>query len=261
MQLFFNIKIMKAIIIQNLFSFKKVFFDKLINIALWAVISLFVTSYILPKMGLTTNYGLIQFAGVLTTVGMFEAYSCIFPFIADLEGSQMIYHELGFPMPSLYLFLSKIIAYAIIFISLTLCMIPIAKCLLYDIIFLTHFNWVYLLVAIFFGNLFFASIVFFIASFIKNMSQMGNVWSRCIFPIWFMGGFQFSWRYLYETNKIIAYLDLCNPIIYINEAFKIAILKEQGIGSFWVCIIIIFLFSVFCFYVGYKRLQKKLDFI
>jgi ABC-type multidrug transport system permease subunit len=261
MQLFFYIKIMRSIINQNLFLFKKVFFDKVINMALWVVISLFVTSYILPKMGLVSNYGLIQFAGVLATIGLFESYSYIFPFLADLEGREIIYYELGFPIPPLCLFLSKVISNAIAFILLAFCMIPISKCLLWDIIFLQNFNWFYLIIMLVSSNIFFATMILVIISFVKNMSKIGNVWSRFIFPIWFLGGFQFSWKYLYETNKILAYIDLCNPIIYINEGFKIAILQQEGLCSFWVCIFIICLFSLSCFYIGYRRLKKRLDFI
>lgn len=259
--MFFYFKIMRSIVYQNLSLFFKVFLGKLIDISLWALISLFVTTYILPKMGLIDNYGLVQFAGILATVGMFEAYSAVYPFIADLDGKQMIYHELGFPIPSICLFVSKLIAKAISFILLTLCMIPISKCLLWNIIFLENFNWFYLTVIIVSANIFFASMSFIIIGFIKNMTKMDHVWYRFIFPIWFMGGFQFSWKYLYQTNQFIAYLDLFNPIIYINEAFKIAILKEPGLCSFWLCILIIFLFSLFCFYLGYIRLKKRLDFI
>lgn len=261
MQLFIYIKIMKSIINQNLFLFKKVFFDKLINMALWAVISLFVTSYILPKMGLVNNFGLLQFAGVLATVGLFEAYSYIFPFVSDLEGREIIYYELGFPIPSFCLFISKIIANAFSFIILAVCIIPISKLLLWNIIFLQDFNWFYLIVILLFANIFFATMILFVVSFVKDMSKIGNVWARFIFPFWFMGGFQFSWSHLYSVNKTIAYLNLCNPIIYINEAFKIAILQKEGICSFWLCILIIFIFSVSCFYIGYIRLKKRLDFI
>jgi ABC-type polysaccharide/polyol phosphate export permease len=212
-------------------------------------------------MGLINNFGLIQFAGVLATIGLFESYSYIFPFIADLEGREMIYYELGFPIPSLCLFLSKVISHAISFIILTICIIPISKFLLWDIVFLADFNWLYLIVILLLANIFFATMILVVTSFVKNMSKIGNVWARFIFPIWFMGGFQFSWSHLYQTNKFIAYIDLLNPIIYINEAFKIAILRQEGICSFWLCILIVFLFSVACFYIGYTRLKKRLDFI
>lgn len=261
MKFFYTIIIIKNIIFQYLFLLKNIFFDRLINISLWALISLFVTGYILPKMGLVENFGLIQFSGVLATVGLFEAYYSIFPFMVDIEGSEIIYHELSTPINSIFIFLSRCISNGIFFIILTLFMIPIGKLLLWNIIFLKNFNWGYLITIIIVANIFYSSFVLLIVSLVKNMHVVSNVWSRCIFPLWFLGGFQFSWEYLYETNKFLAYIDLLNPIIYINEGFKIAILNKNGLCLFSNCIIIILLFSFFSFFIGYYKIRKKLDFI
>ena len=122
-------------------------------------------------------------------------------------------------------------------------------------------NYFQLFLALIFQNIFYACFVIWASSMIDNMSQLSNIWSRFVFPMWFMGGFQFYWMSLYRVNSLVAYIDLCNPMIYITESMRIAMLGQADYLNFWLCLGMIAVFSVITFSVGLWNLKKQLDFI
>jgi ABC-type polysaccharide/polyol phosphate export permease len=79
--------------------------------------------------------------------------------------------------------------------------------------------------------------------------------------MWFMGGFQFSWMSLYSAIPVVAYIDLINPVIYVTEATRVALLGQEGYLSFWLCCGTLLLFSVGCAWYALKRMKKRLDFV
>jgi hypothetical protein len=261
MKISFYLKIMWIVFVYNLLLLKRNIINKYINLIIWIFITLFIGCYVLTNIGVSNQFNILLCCGLIATIGFFEAYRAVPSFISDLENKQMIYFELSFPLPVYLMFLSKILAFLIVFILLTLMIIPICLLLVKNIIVIKTINWNFLCVAIFFSNFFYAVLVFFISSFIKNMDRIGDAWSRFIFPMWHFGGYHFAWRHLYEANRYIAYINLLNPIIYINEAFKIAITNQPGILSFYGCIGMIICFTILCFLIFYNKLKKRLNFI
>lgn len=110
-------------------------------------------------------------------------------------------------------------------------------------------------------NIFYACFVLWSASIIANMSKFGSIWARYIFPMWFMGGFQFSWISLHKVAPIISYINLLNPMIYITEMVRISILGQEGYINFWFCLIAITFFSVLCLAISIRNLKQRLDFV
>lgn len=242
--------------------FKQSFLLSLASMGTWGGISLYITGRVLPHMGMTMlNFGLMQFSGIISGIAMQVSYRDIFPYIMDFEDKKNIYHEIGYPIPSQYLFLSKFFSHAIFYFFVAISLIPLCKLILWDDIILSSFHLSYFLISLFSACLLFSAMVFFIVSFINHIRFAGLAWSFFIFPLWFLGGFQFSWNYLYNCNKYIALLDLLNPIIYINESLKIAIMKISSFLPFFLHIFIILSFTVIFFMIGTKRIKKKLDII
>ena len=93
------------------------------------------------------------------------------------------------------------------------------------------------------------------------MSKLGSVWARYIFPMWFMGGFQFSWTALHHVLPIVAYINLLNPMIYITEAMRVALLGQADYINFWLCLVAMVIFSCVCFAAGMRNLKQRLDFV
>lgn len=255
------IKVCMQLVHTDLLIFKQQIWDKLIDVTIWVVLTLVVTGYILPFFGLASDFGVFQFAGLLAAVGLFELYGNVVDLVSDFQGNRVIQYAFTLPIPSWAAIFSKTTYYFIIYVILALMIFPVGKiCLWYqfDLVQISYFK---LVLAIFFQAVFYACFVLFPSSIVNTMSQMSTVWSRYIFPMWFLGGFQFSWLALYKTVPLLAYVNLCNPMIYITEAMRIALLGQEGYMNFWLCLLAIGLFSLIFLYLSLKNLKKKLDYV
>lgn len=250
----------KNLIWADLLVFKQSFFDKIIDISIWAILTILVTEYVMPFFGLA-NFGLFQFGGIIAAVGLFELYASVVDLVSDLEGDRVINYNLTLPIPSLFTFISKSAYYGIIYSILTFIILPIGYIALWGQWELAHTCFYKLTLAILVQSIFYACFVLWAASITHTMVQLGKVWARFIFPMWFMGGFQFSWVSLYQAMPWIAYLNAINPMIYITESTRVALLGQEGYANFWLCLIAVLCFSVFCFVMGYRNLKKRLDFV
>lgn len=257
---YFNV--CKNLITIDLIIFKQMFLDKFIDLSIWVVLTTLVTAYIMPYFGLAVDFGVFQLGGIIAAAGLFEmGNSNVVDLVSDFEGDRVISFDLTLAIPSWLALASKTAYYFIIYTLLALLMLPIGKVCLWNQFELTSVNYPKLILAIFAINLFYASFALWIASRVPNMAKMGQVWMRFIFPMWFLGGFQFSWMASYKTIPSFALANLINPMIYITEAVRVALLGQEGFINFWLCLLAIVFFAAVSFYFGITSLKKRLDFI
>lgn len=255
------LRVCKELVHADLLIFKQLFLDKFIDITIWVVLSLVVMSYVMPFFGLAADFGVFQLGGLIAAAGLFELYGNVVDLVSDFQGDRVINYGLTLPIPSWMAIFSKTIYYMIIYVILSVLMVPIGKICLWYQFDLTQISYVKLACAILFQSMFYACFVLFPASIINNMSHLGMVWARFIFPMWFLGGFQFSWTALYKTVPLLAYINLLNPMIYITEAVRIALLGQEGYINFWLCLLAITGFSALFLYLSLRNLKKKLDYV
>lgn len=234
---------------------------KCISIMIWGGCQLIVSGYFLPQLGITHSYGVMALAGVLAIAGFMDAFGNVMELVVDLETDKITYYYATLPLPMWVVFLQKIVAMAFFSIIQTLTFIPISKILLWNIFDPWSVNWLLVAIAMFFGNMFYGAFTLFIASFVKNRYHMNSVWRSFIFPLWFLGGFGFTWHIIYNVSPLFAYLELFNPIIYVSEAYRVAFLEQAGMLNFWVCIGMMIIFTVSTGWIGIARLKKRCDFI
>lgn len=256
---YFNV--CKHLIASDLIIFQKDLVNKIIDLAIWVGLTLFVTGYIMPYFGLSKNFGSFQFGGILAAVGLFQLYGAVVELVGDLQGDREIDYHLTLPIPSWLAIASKAGYYFINYMTLSIVMLPLGKLALWNELDLTIINYYQLFLAQIFQNMFYACFTIFAGSLIDSMSKLGTVWQRGIFPMWFMGGFQFSWMALYTVTPVIGLIDLLNPMIYATEATRIALLGQAGYINFWICLMMLFGCAMISFMVGLWNFKKRLDFI
>ncbi|CAN5186687.1 hypothetical protein BH09DEP1_BH09DEP1_8190 [soil metagenome] len=257
---YFNV--CKNLIATDLIIFKQSFVDKFIDLSIWIVLTTVVTSYILPYFGLAHDFGVFQLGGLIAAAGLFEmGNSNVVDLVSDFEGDRVISFNFTLPIPSWLALISKAGFYFITYTILALLMLPIGKLCLWNQFDLTSVHYPKLILAILALSLFYASFALLVTSMLANLAKMGQVWSRFIFPLWFLGGFQFSWMAFYKTLPWLAILNLANPMIYITEAVRVALLGQHGFINFWLCLLAILIFAALSLYLGITRLKKRLDFV
>jgi ABC-2 type transport system permease protein len=257
----FYLHVFKELIRSDLVIFKQTFFDKCIDLTIWVVLTVIVTGYVMPFFGLSRDFGPFQLAGVIAAVGLFELYANVVDLVSDFEGDRVINYSLTLPIPSWLAIVSKGTYYFIVYFILSILMFPIGKLSLWKQLDLTQISYSKFFLSLIFQNIFYACFVLWVSSIIANITKLGSVWARFIFPMWFMGGFQFSWMALYHVIPTFALINLLNPMIYITEAVRAAMLGQTGYINFWLCLLAISIFSVLYFILGMRNLKKRLDFV
>lgn len=258
-KVYFNV--CKNLILSDLIIFKQMFLNRFVDLTIWVVISLFVVGYILPSFGLSNSFGVFQFGGMLAAVGLFQVYASVVEVVSDLQGDRVIDYTLTLPIPSWLAIASKAGYYSIVYFCFSISMLPVGKLALWGQLDLMQINYPQLLIALVFQSVFYGCFVIWAGSAIDNLSQLGTVWSRFIFPMWFMGGFQFSWKALHQVAPTVAWVNCLNPMIYITECTRAAMLGQDAYLNFWMCLAAISFFSAVAFYFGLHNLKKRLDFV
>lgn len=254
------LNICKNIVYADLLTFRYTLLDKCIDVGIWVILTMVVTSYIMPYFGLH-NFGVFQLGGILAAIGLFELYASAVELVVDFEGNRTINYILTLPIPSWMAIVSKGVYYFIVYTTLTLCMFPIGKLSLWHQLDLTQINYFKFFISIITQNIFYACFVLWCSSIIPHMNAFGSVWARYIFPMWFMGGFQFSWISLHQVMPFISYINLLNPMIYITEMIRVSLLGQADYINFWLSLMAILVFSAICLAVGIRNLKRRLDFV
>lgn len=234
---------------------------KVIDLSIWIVCTIFVFNYLMPNFCSSKIFGPFMIAGAAAAAGLFEVYPASFNLLADLEGDRIIFYHLTLPLPSAFVFLRLGCFYTINSIFLSLIVLPLSKIICWNDFSLMHINWIFYLLFIGISSIFFASFTIYVTSRTKDLMDVGSVWSRFIFPMWFFGGFQFSWQTFHDFAPTLSYVGLINPMVYITEAARASILGQQDYFNFWLCIGIITIFSLLLAWRGFIRMKKRLDFV
>jgi len=181
--------------------------------------------------------------------------------VSDFEGDRVVSFYATLPMPTYLVFIRFFVYYAFNAMTMCLFVLPICKGLFWSQLDLTRISIPKFLLAFLLVNLFYGAYTIWIASRVPTTQKIGNVWMRFVFPLWFLGAFQFSWKVLYSIFPLGACLNLLNPMVYVQEIMRSAILGAEGYLPFFASA------GMLCFFIclflawGIARLKKRLDFV
>ncbi|MBI2344848.1 hypothetical protein HYV10_02120 [Candidatus Dependentiae bacterium] len=238
--------------------------DKIINHLYWVILNIVVFSYIMPhapSVGISSNYGLLVALSMPISAAFFGAINCMYGLLYDVtnEGSHLRY-ELTLPIPQWLVFTKYGIEISIQTFIATSVLFPVVYIMLFKQITFTLVSIIKFYLILMATSLFSGFFSVFIVSMAQDILQgLDNVWIRIVFPMWFLGCFQFSWSDLYTINPIIAYADLCNPLTWALEASRSSIVTNGSVLNFWLCILALIIFTLIFGYIGTQRLLKRMD--
>ena len=257
----FTLKVFMSLLHAELMAFRQVMVGKIIDTVIWIFVSGVVFRYIMPAFGVPPNFIVVLVTGLLGSSGIVELWTNIVGFMADITGDRPISYELTLPIPPALIFIKKAVFFALTSAYISMIALPCCKILLWDTLPLTPLVFIKFALIFFLTNLFAGMAAVYVASFIPNMSALTHLWMRIIFPLWFFGGFQSTWHSLRAMCPPLAYLNLCNPFVYMLEGTRAALLIDDTIPTlpFWascsVLLGLIVLFAVF----AVRRLKHRLD--
>lgn len=263
MSTIFNIDldILKQLIRVKFTDVRTVLLDRLINFYIWAGCTMLVSGYLMKAFGLSNDFGPFLIGGMIAAVALFEVNVNVINFVADLDGDHTIAYYLTLSTHTVTVLCSHIFYYATIGTILGVAVLPLAKIILYDRLNLFAIAWPKLLFFIILINLFCATITLWLSALIGSMKKIGVLWTRIICPLWLLGGFQFSWISVHSVAPKLSYILLLNPVIYMSEGIRAALLNKNDTIPFWICCVVLFGIWVGIAFLAYKALKKQLDFV
>lgn len=234
---------------------------KTVNLYIWVLCSLVVIGYVMQAFGLMSGYGCFQLATVIGTIGLFEVYGNALRMIVDMEGERHIDYYLTLPASPSVVLLSMISSYVLMGIILNMIVFPFGVAIIFNKFSFAYVSWIKFGIVLVLSNIFYGVFTVAVTSHVGALSRMENIWSRFIFPLWYMGGFQFSWESVYNLSKPLAYVLLCNPIMYVMEGMRAALLGQEGCLPWGVCCLALCGFSLMCWFYARYKMKRLLDFV
>lgn len=240
---------------------KKLFWRRLIDILCMAIVYSAVSGYILPAFGASPAIGLFMAAGMSGSSGFFGIIPNLVTILKDLTGDKVINFGLALPMPAWLVVIKQIVAVTITGLATGVFILPITKLVLWNSFDLSHFSLVKYLVIMVMSNLFFAAAAVALASATEQIEFIDTSYRRIMFPLWQLGGFQFSWKMLWGISTTLAYASLINPFFYIFEPMRTALLGDKDNLPFWPCIGVLALITACVTWYAVRSLKKRLDWV
>ncbi|MES2504566.1 MAG: ABC transporter permease [Myxococcota bacterium] len=245
----------------DLKAFKQNALSEVIDLLVWLVVVLTINVYLLPLFGVPTQYLMISFSGSLASSVSFRMFPGIYNLVNDINGDRQIAQKLILPIHPAFVFAAMILAFFISTLWVSIWSFPVSILIMRQLnpsfeILWGHFFAIWVVSA-----LFFSTFSVWVASYVKGPQQMGKVFTRFVFPLWFFGGFQFTWHKLYGVSPWLAYLDLVNPYIYAMEGMRTAVLGPEGNLDFGLCIAMLLVLMLLTFTHAFRRFKKQLDFV
>lgn len=230
------------------------------NVAMWLLVTIGVKMYVLPYYGVPIGYGAMVLTGAVVAVSNLQIMNIMLFTAMDIsENRKDINYDLLLPIPSYLVFIERFLFFAIMGLIMSMFVIPIGKLVFWNHVNLSTFSLVKFATMLCMINLTLAAFAMWLASRFGGVHTLMNMWMRYIFPLWYLGGFEFTWYSMYETIPNFAYITLLNPYIYLTEGVKNAVLGPEKLLSIWICVGASLLFILLLMSRSIWNLRKRLD--
>lgn len=257
----FSFKVFWALLYKEVVVFKSDHFRIIMNSLFWTAAFLIPLMYFMPLLGLPNDYARFMLPAEAISWGLFDIMANATSLIGDIKGDRVIENDLTLPLPQWAVFVKIAIANCYKSVAASIFIIPFGMFILYlgKGFTLPHSSLLKTFLMLCVANLCFGFLGLFTASFMEKISDIRNVWMRILFPLWWIGGFNTSWAIIHKAAPTFAYLLLINPIVYMTEGIRAAMLGQEGFLNYWLCIGALLAFTVIFGTIAVLRFQKRLD--
>jgi ABC-2 type transport system permease protein len=240
-------------------TFKHVFTDKIIDFFIYSSLTVLVMSHFISGVGTSANFGLFTAATGVAVSGMFEIFPRVMTLLSDLVGNKVISYDVTLPIPS-WMAIARIgLSDGLRNLLVGSLSLPFGLLFVWNQFNVHQFSPLWFMLLLVLNSLFFGFFGLLLASLVKNMSKVGSMWMRVIFPLWTLGGFQFTWFTMHAKSSALGYALLLNPFLYTMEGMRAAVLGQAGSLPLWLCATAIISFTFLCAWIGVRRIMKRLD--
>jgi len=256
--LLIQLQVFLQLIKRDFTIFLSTAFDNYINTLCWVLLSLLVYQFIMPQLGYNYQADFILVSCVISKT-FYGVMTGVATTVADLDGDKMITYDMTLPISHDLLFIKIAISNAIHAFLLSLLIMPAGKLLLWNYMTLPFFNFPKFILIMLISSLFSGFFSLFLISITKTVMDIEDLWCGVLFPLFALGGFQFTWKIMYTITPIMSYINLINPVMYMFEGMRGATLDPSLSISFWICCMTLITYCIPMGFIGIFLLKRRLD--
>jgi ABC-type polysaccharide/polyol phosphate export permease len=256
-----KLKLFLQLLRTDLKIYKSAILNSIIDASIWFTCLIVIFAYVFPISGMSQKFSLLIAVGAIVSCSFWDVWATATTFVADIGGNKTVEYYLTLPLPNVLVFIKQILGYAIKAAPSALMILPLTKLFLWNQFSMANFSIIKFVPIFILINLFTGAFSLFITSQITDMTHLGKVGIRYLFPLWFFGGSNYSWQMVYKLSPTFAYATLLNPLIYAMEGIRVAVLGQQGYMPFYICVLALLLFTILFGFLGIIKLKKRLDFV
>lgn len=254
-----NVRIFLALLRRDLTVMKYKLKDMLIDSMIVVLTEILVLGKLYPLLGMSTSFIAPLYIGSSITFILFDlGYSFSMRYTYYTGYQETAYH-LTLPIPKKWIIAQHITYFVIESLIVTIPLISIGIWALSDVFGPIAGSWLlfcatYVLTLIYFGSFFFASSFWYEKSWFQD-----NMWPRRLSILLFFSSAFYAWQDVYKLSPLLGNILLLNPLTYVVEAMRAALLGQQDYLSIRICIPIITAFIFFDFWRITQGIKKRLD--
>ncbi len=204
--------------------------------------------------------GTMLFAGNIIIPMIVSAYKITFDLFFDMQNNRFVDYQIILLNPKLLILERIFFAWLFTFCT-SLPFYPIAKLLIGSNLDFSNTNWIQVILMLALGSLFCVSYHQLVSCMITRRDQIGILWSRVNDIFISFGGFWFPLAVMYVYWPAFGTLMYLNPMIYVTEGLRSAILGGNEFLSVYICAPILFSMSMICIVFTCSFFKKRMDHI
>jgi hypothetical protein len=203
--------------------------------------------------------GTSLFLGSITAPLLSIAFKVIVELLLDLEGNRFINYQLGILSARLLLF-QRILFASLYTFLLTIPYFPMVKLLVGDHFATYNASWIQFALLVYASALCCASYTM-LAMSLLTVDSIGSFWVRVNWVLMNLGGFWVPLVVIRQFSPLLGCVAYGNPLLYMMEGTRSAILGTDQFISVYYCIPILLAFSCLFTVLSWYFFKKRLDHI
>jgi len=244
---------------RDFIAFRRGFGTKFFDTLCLFATSVVAFGYFMQLEGAHSGYAAFFVVGAIASMGFVEIVGKVSVLLADLQGDKTISHTMVMPIRTEWVFCYIGISWAMTSALLSILLFPAGKILVYYGLDLANISYWRVIIMFITCNLFFGFFALWLTGTLKNIDNLNSLWLRYIAPMWLFGGYTYSWEAAYQMNHALGVVSLLNPMIYVMEGMRAAMLGQAGYLPFWGCFFALWGFIAICTWDAIRPLKRRLD--
>ncbi len=236
------------------------FAGDLINAVTWPASLAITFGYVLPAIGMDPKYGSFLVVGAIASTFFYLALGFGNELVSDFCSLRCIDYYFTLPASSYRaVLIQRVLSFTAHSVFITLPLLPIGKLILGDRMDLSQVSIIKLVLMMTACGVFFGFFGLWLASWIATPRAFNSVWRRVYTPLQLLGCYWFSFFMGYKVFGFAALIALTNPLTYMCEGVRAAVLGQSEHMNFWLCLVVLIAYtSVFGWY-AMRKLRRRLD--